>query len=183
MQSALFFIFTGRRNSNFTSKPKTNFSTANFLRMTSTAKTVDEYIASLPEDRKEAVEKLRKVVNKNIPKGFSEGMGYGMMGWSVPHTKYPAGYHCDPKQPLPFVGMASQKNNISFYHMGIYSMPELHDWFVNEYPKHSKTKLDMGKSCIRFKKPEQIPYELIGELMKKITPDEWINVYERMLKK
>lgn len=151
--------------------------------MTSAAKTVDEYIASLPEDRQEAIEKLRKVVNKNLPKGFSEGMGYGMMGWSVPHTKYPAGYHCDPKQPLPFAGMASQKNNISFYHMGIYSMPELHDWFVKEYPKHSKTKLDMGKSCIRFKKPEHIPFELIGELMKKVTPDEWIDVYESRLKK
>jgi len=151
--------------------------------MTSTAKTVDEYIDSLPEDRKAAMEKLRKTVKKNIPKGFSEGMGYGMMGWSVPHSKYPAGYHCDPKQPLPFAGMASQKNNISFYHMGIYAMPELLDWFTKEYPKHSKAKLDMGKSCIRFKKPDQIPFELIGELMQKVTPDEWIEVYEAKLKK
>lgn len=151
--------------------------------MTSTAKTADEYIASLPEDRKAAMEKLRKIINKNIPKGFSESMGYGMMGWAVPHSKYPAGYHCDPKQPLPFVGMASQKNFISFYHMGMYSMPELMDWFTKEYPKHSKTKLDMGKSCVRFKKPEQIPFELIGELMQKVTPDEWINVYETRLKK
>ncbi|HYO22951.1 MAG TPA: DUF1801 domain-containing protein [Flavisolibacter sp.] len=151
--------------------------------MTSTAKTPDEYIASLPDDRKAAIEKLRKAVNKNIPKGFAETMGYGMMGWVVPHSKYPAGYHCDPKQALPFAGMASQKNTISFYHMGIYSMPELLDWFTKEYPKHSKTKLDMGKSCIRFKKPEQIPYELIGELMKKVTPEKWIEVYETHLKK
>lgn len=151
--------------------------------MTSTAKTVDEYIDSLPEDRKAAMEKLRKVINKNIPKGFSESMGYGMMGWAVPHSKYPAGYHCDPKQPLPFAGLASQKNNISFYHMGMYSMPELLNWFTAEYPKHSKAKLDMGKSCVRFKKLDQIPYELIGELMQKVTPDKWIEVYETVLKK
>jgi hypothetical protein len=151
--------------------------------MTSTAKTVEEYISSLPEDRKAAMDKLRKVINKNIPKGFSESMGYGMLGWGVPHSKYPAGYHCNPSQPLPFVSLASQKNNISFYHMGMYSMPELADWFTKEYPKHSKTKLDMGKSCVRFKKPDQIPYELIGELVKKVTPDQWIDVYETILKK
>lgn len=151
--------------------------------MTSTAKTADEYIASLPEDRQAAMEKLRKVIKKNMPKGFSEAMQYGMMGWVVPHSKYPAGYHCNPKDALPFAGMASQKNFISFYHMGIYSMPELLDWFVKEYPKHSKAKLDMGKSCIRFKKPEHIPYELIGELMKKVTPEKWIEVYETHLKK
>jgi hypothetical protein len=151
--------------------------------MTSTAATADDYVATLPDDRREAIEKLRKVIKKNIPKGFSETMQYGMMGWVVPHTKYPAGYHCDPKQALPFAGLASQKNAISFYHMGIYSMPELLDWFTKEYPKHCKTKLDMGKSCVRFKKPEQIPYELIGELMKKVTPDQWIEVYEKNLKK
>jgi hypothetical protein len=151
--------------------------------MTSTAATADDYVATLPDDRREAIEKLRRVIKKNIPKGFSETMQYGMMGWVVPHTKYPAGYHCDPKQALPFAGLASQKNAISFYHMGIYSMPELLDWFTKEYPKHCKTKLDMGKSCVRFKKPEQIPYELIGELMKKVTPDQWIEVYEKNLKK
>jgi hypothetical protein len=151
--------------------------------MTSTAATADDYVATLPDDRREAIEKLRRVIKKNIPKGFSETMQYGMMGWVVPHTKYPAGYHCDPKHALPFAGLASQKNAISFYHMGIYSMPELLDWFTKEYPKHCKTKLDMGKSCVRFKKPEQIPYELIGELMKKVTPDQWIEVYEKNLKK
>lgn len=151
--------------------------------MTSTATTVEGYIASLPEERKAAVQQLRDTIKKNLPKGFSEVMGYGLPGFVVPHTKYPEGYHCDPKQPLPFAGYASQKNFIAFYHMGIYAMPQLLDWFTKEYPKHSKAKLDMGKSCIRFKKPEQIPYALIGELMKKMTPDEWIAVYETHLKK
>lgn len=151
--------------------------------MTSTATSVEEYIASLPEDRKGAVSQLRDTILNNIPEGFSEGMGYGMMGYAVPHSRYPAGYHCDPKQPLPFAGIASQKNFISFYHMGLMAMPTLLQWFQSEYPKHSKTKLDMGKSCIRFKKPEQIPYALIGELMQKVTPDEWIAVYESQYKK
>ena len=151
--------------------------------MTSTATTPEEYVATLPEDRQRAVQELRNVIRKNLPKGFSEAISYGHIWFVVPHSKYPAGYHCDPKQPLPFVSIASQKNFIALYHMGIYMMPELLDWFTNEYPKHSKTKLDMGKSCIRFKKPEQIPYELIGELMKKITPDQWIETYEKVLKK
>jgi uncharacterized protein YdhG (YjbR/CyaY superfamily) len=150
--------------------------------MTSTAKTPEEYITSLPDDRKAAMEKLRSVVTKNLPKGFAESMQYGMLGYGVPHSRYPAGYHCDPKQALPFVGMASQKNFIAVYHMGIYCMPALLEWFTKEYKKHSKTKLDMGKSCIRFKKPEQIPYELIGELMQKVTVDKWIEVYESNLK-
>ncbi|HUC79889.1 MAG TPA: DUF1801 domain-containing protein [Flavisolibacter sp.] len=151
--------------------------------MTTTATTPDDYVASLPEERREAIEKLRKSIKKTLPNGFAETIQYGMISWVVPHSKYPAGYHCDPKQALPFASVASQKNFISFYHMGLYSMPELMDWFVQEYPKHSSAKLDMGKSCIRFKKPEQIPYELIGELMKRLTADEWIAVYERILKK
>ena len=106
-----------------------------------------------------------------------------MLGYSVPHKIYPPGYHCDPKLPLPFVGMASQKNFIAFYHMGIYAMPDLLKWFVAEYPKHSTAKLDMGKSCIRFKKPEHIPYKLIGELMKKVSVEKWIEVYEKNLKR
>lgn len=145
--------------------------------------TPDEYIAAIPEDRQNAIAELRKVINKNLPKGFKEGVGYGMIGWSVPHTIYPAGYHCDPKQPLPFIGIASQKNFIAVYHMGVYANKELYDWFVTEYPKHVKTKLDMGKSCIRFKKPEQIPYKLIGELAKKMTPQDWIACYENGLKR
>lgn len=151
--------------------------------MTSTAATPDDYLATLPDERREAIEKLRKTIKKNIPKGFSETMQYGMMSWVVPHSKYPAGYHCDPKQALPFASLASQKAGISLYHMGMYGMPDLLDWFVKEYPRHSKAKLDMGKSCVRFKKPDQIPYELIGELMKKVTPDQWIEAYESILKK
>lgn len=151
--------------------------------MTSAAKSPADYIATLPAERQMAFEKLRDVIAKNIPKGFFETMSYGGLGFVVPHTKYPAGYHCDPKQPLPFVSIASQKNFIALYHMGLYSMPELLEWFTTEYPKYSKTKLDMGKSCVRFKNPDQIPYELIGELMTKVTPEKWIEVYETNLKK
>lgn len=146
--------------------------------MQSKATSVEAYMAELPEERKISMEQLRNVILENIPAGFKEGMGYGMMGYVVPHTLYPAGYHCDPKLPLPFVSIASQKSNISLYHMGIYADPELLEWFVNEYPKHCKTKLDMGKSCIRFKKMDQIPYDLIGELMQKITVEKWIEMYE-----
>ena len=106
-----------------------------------------------------------------------------MMGWNVPLKTYPDGYHCTPGEPLPFLGMASQKNFIAFYHMGMYADKELHDWFVAEYPKHSKRKLDMGKSCIRFKKPDEIPFELMGELVKKMSPRDWISLYEQNLKK
>lgn len=151
--------------------------------MRSEAETPQEYIESLPDDRKEAMMQLRNVIVKNIPKGFKESMGYGMMGYVVPHSKYPDGYHCDPKQPLPFMGIASQKNFIAVYHMGIYADPKLLKWFTDEYPKHSKTRLDMGKSCIRFKKPDQIPFKLIGELASKMTPDDWIKRYESVLKK
>lgn len=151
--------------------------------MTSTAKTTKEYLETLPEDRKAIMTQLRDTIAKNLPKGFTEQMTYGMPGFVVPHSKYPAGYHCDPKLPLGFVSIASQKNFIALYHMGIYSMPDLLKWFTDEFSKRSKAKLDMGKSCIRFKKPEQIPYELIGELMKKVTPDEWIARYEMVLKR
>jgi uncharacterized protein YdhG (YjbR/CyaY superfamily) len=148
--------------------------------MQSKAATVQEYLESVPEDRKTALNELRKTILKNLPKGFKEGMGYGMAGYVVPHSLYPAGYHCDPKLPLPFMGFASQK---AFYHMGIYADPKLLDWFVKEFPKHSDKKLDMGKSCIRFKKPDQIPYKLIGELVKKMTPEQWIAIYEKNYKK
>jgi hypothetical protein len=151
--------------------------------MTSAAKTPEEYIKELPADRKEAVSQLRNVVLKNLPGGFKETIGYGMLGYVVPHELYPAGYHCDPKLPLPFAGVASQKNFIAFYHMGIYAMPQLYNWFLEEYPKHSIAKLDMGKSCIRFKKPEHIPYKLIGELMKKMSVKEWVECYEKNYKR
>ena len=146
--------------------------------MQSAAKNPEQYFQELPEERKDAMLKLRQVIKKNLPKGFEEMMGYGMLGYAVPHSIYPKGYHCDPKQPLPFFGMASQKNSINIYHMGIYADKELYDWFVSEYPKYSKARLDMGKSCIRFKKPEHIPFELIGELLTKISVLEWITIYE-----
>ncbi|REJ81929.1 MAG: DUF1801 domain-containing protein [Bacteroidetes bacterium] len=151
--------------------------------MRSDAKTVEEYFQNLPEDRIQAMNELRKVIKKNLPKGFKEELGYGMPGFVVPHKIYPDGYHCDPSQPLPFMGIASQKNFIAVYHMGVYADPKLMKWFVTEYPKHSKLKLDMGKSCIRFKKPDQIPFQLIGELASKMSVDDWIGLYEKNLKK
>jgi uncharacterized protein YdhG (YjbR/CyaY superfamily) len=147
------------------------------------AKTFDDYIAKCPKDRQEAISRLRNIIAENIPDGFEEAVSYGAPGWVVPHSIYPAGYHCKPSEPLPFAGIASQKNFIAFYHMGIYAMPEILEWFVKEYPKYSKTKLDMGKSCIRWKKPEHIPFELIGKLARKITVDDWVNVYETNLKR
>jgi hypothetical protein len=151
--------------------------------MQSKATTVEEYIATLPEERKNVMNQLRKAIRENIPEGFSEVMSYGMIGYVVPHSLYPPGYHCDPKLPLPFLAIASQKNFIAVYHMGIYADKKLYDWFVGEYPKHIKGKLDMGKSCMRFKKPENIPYKLIGELAGKITVKNWIDCYETNFKK
>ena len=150
--------------------------------MQSTATTPDLYVESLPEDRKAAISELRKVIKKNLPKGFEEMMNYGMPGWAVPHSIYPPGYHRKPSDPLPFMGIASQKNFIALYHMGIYADKKLYNWFVKVYSKVSKNKLDMGKSCLRYKKPEDIPYKLIGELVSKITPDDWIEIYERNYK-
>lgn len=151
--------------------------------MQSKAKNVKDYIAELPEDRAEAIKKLRAAVRKNLPKGFKEEMNYGMIGYVVPHSVYPDGYHCDPKLPLPFACIASQKNFITFYHMGVSADPALLKWFTKEYPKYSKQKLDMGKSCIRFKKTDQIPYELIGELISKMSVKDWIKFYEKYSKK
>lgn len=150
--------------------------------MQSKAATVDAYLAELPEDRQKAIDKLRKVIKKNLPKGFKEEMNYGMIGYVVPHSKYPAGYHCDPKMPVPFLNVASQKNTITVYHMGMYANPKLEKWFVEAYTKATGKKSDKGKSCLRYKKPEDIPYELIGELASKITVDEWIELYETNLK-
>lgn len=146
-------------------------------------KTVNDILNNVPADRAEAFHYLHQVIIKNLPKGFEAAISYGGLGYVVPHKIYPAGYHCKPSEPLPFAGIASQKNSINLYHMGIYSSPELLQWFVEEYPKHSKQKLDMGKSCIRFKKLNEIPYTLIGELMKKMSVQEWINIYESNLKK
>ena len=144
---------------------------------------VQEYLSALPAERKEAVEKLRQTINDNLPVGFEETMGYGMIAYVVPKSIYPAGYHCDKDLPLPFINIASQKNFIAVYHMGIYANPDLLNWFIAEYPKHCISKLDMGKSCIRFKKLDQIPYQLIGELATKISPEQWIIDYEQQFKK
>ena len=151
--------------------------------MQSKAKRVEEYISELPEERKHPIMKLREAILQNLPEGFEEEMSYGMIGYVVPHSLYPAGYHVNPDLPLPFINIASQKNFIALYHMGIYGDKDLLNWFVSEYPKHVKTKLDMGKSCIRFKNTNHIPYELIGKLVSKMTPEEWINSYENAIKK
>ena len=151
--------------------------------MTSATNSPEQYINEAPEDRREALQKLRNIILENLPEGFQECISYGMVGYVVPHSLYPAGYHCSPELPLPFISFASQKNSINFYHMGIYADESLFNWFVNEYTKFSKKKLDIGKSCMRFKKPEDIPFDLIGELVSKISVKDWINQYERAIKK
>ncbi len=143
----------------------------------------EQYIKQIPEERQAAFAKLRNTILKNLPQGFEECMSYGMIGYVVPHSLYPSGYHCDTKLPLPFMNIASQKNFVAFYHMGIYANKALLDWFISEYPKHCNLKLDMGKSCVRFKKVDQIPFELIGELVTKMSAPEWIELYESKLKK
>lgn len=145
--------------------------------------TIDGYLAALPADRRQALEMLRTILRKKLPKGFQEEMNYGMIGYVVPHTLYPKGYHCKPTDPLPFMNIASQKHFIAVYHMGLYADPQLLKWFTQEYPKHSTQKLDMGKSCIRFKKPDQIPFKLLGELAAKMTPTQWIQLYEKAFQK
>ncbi|MFD0964087.1 DUF1801 domain-containing protein [Pseudofulvibacter geojedonensis] len=152
--------------------------------MQSKATTPEQYIAELPDDRKEVIKKLRNTILDNLPDGFEEVMSYGMLGYVVPHSLYPNGYHCDPKLPLPFISLASQKAHIGFYHMGIYANKELMDWLTKEYTKTDiKVKLNMGKSCIRFKKEAHIPYKLLGDLVSKVTPKEWIATYEAAFKK
>jgi len=151
--------------------------------MQSTAKTVNDYLEELPEERKASFSKLRNSILKNLPKGFVEEMSYGMIGYVVPHSTYPNGYHCNPKLPLPFMNIASQKNFFALHHLGIYANPELLEWFTNEYPKHSSLKLDIGKGCIRFKKMDQIPFDLIAELAGKMSVEDWIECYETQIKK
>jgi uncharacterized protein YdhG (YjbR/CyaY superfamily) len=140
--------------------------------------TIQDYLDQVDPIKKDAFLQLRSTIQKNIPAGFHEELSYGMIGYVVPHAIYPKGYHCSPHLPLPFVSIAAQKNFIALYHMGIYAQPELLNWFVQEYPKHVSAKLDMGKSCIRFKKIDNIPFELIAELMKKMSVQDWINCYE-----
>ncbi len=138
---------------------------------------VEEYLQNVPQERQISMHTLRRTLLENIPQGFEECISYDMIGYVVPHAIYPKGYHCNPKLPLPFCHIASQKNFIALYHMGIYADPKLHDWFVKEYPKHSKYRLDMGKSCVRFKKPDQIPYALIAELIRRVSVEDWIALY------
>jgi uncharacterized protein YdhG (YjbR/CyaY superfamily) len=145
--------------------------------------TINEFIDALPAERRATVKKIREQIASNLPEGFAEIVTPGFINYNVPHSLYPKGYHCDPKQPLPFISIASQKNYIAVYHMGLYSDPEMLDWFTSEYPKHVKGKLDMGKSCIRFRKTEYIPYELMGKLAAKMSPQQWIKQYESVLKK
>ena len=146
-------------------------------------KTPEQYIEQIPLDRRNSFEMLRNVILENLPKGFSETINYGMIGYVVPFSIYPNGYQANSKQPLPFVNIASQKNYISLHHLGLYADKKLLDWFVNEYPKYSKKKLDMGKGCVRFKDPKEIPFELIGKLISKISVTEWISIYESVIRK
>ena len=151
--------------------------------MTSKATTVEEYLRELPEERREVVKSIHETLLAHLPQGYVSGMSYGMISYHVPHELYPAGYHCDPKQPLPFISLAAQKNNYALYHMGIYAQPQLLDWFTHEYKARVKTKLDMGKSCIRFKSIEAFPLPLIASLASKMTVEDWVSLYETNLKK
>ena len=141
------------------------------------------YLDQLPQARKEPMRLLRQCILENLPPGFEETMSYGMIGYVVPHSVYPGGYHCNPDLPLPFLNIASQKNYIAFYHSGLYASPEIKNWFIEAYKDQVTTKLDMGKSCIRFKKPEHIPYKLLGELCRKISVSDWILLYENQIRK
>ena len=143
----------------------------------------EDYISQVPEERQDTLKKLRKVIKDNLPKGFEEGIQYKMIGYYVPHSVYPDGYHCDPKLPLPCASIANQKNFIAFYHMAISANKELNDWFVAEYPKHSKFNSDMGQSCVRLTTVVDIPYELIDQVMQKLTYENWVNLYDKNIKK
>ncbi len=151
--------------------------------MASTATTPEEYLETLPEDRKQAVISLRNIIRKNLPKGFQETMAYGMISYVVPKSLYPAGYHSDPKQPLPFISLGNTKGHIALHHLGLYAGGNVLDWFTSEWKKASSRKLDMGKGCVRFSKPTEIPLELVGQLVSKLTPDQWIKIYESQIRK
>jgi hypothetical protein len=142
---------------------------------------IKSYLDGLPDDRKAAISKVRRAINENLPKGFKEGIAYNSIAWSVPHSSYPAGYHCDPAKPLMLMCLSSTKGGFSLHHMGLYGSTSLLEWFQAEWPKFSSKKLDMGKGCVRFKKLEDIPIELIGQLATKLTPQAWVEHYEKML--
>ncbi len=141
---------------------------------------VKDYLDSLPEDRRKALRKVRAAVNRRLPKGYKEGIQYGMIGWFVPHSVYPDGYHCDPKQPVPFAGLASQKNYMSLYLMCIYGDPKHKAWFEKEWKKTGK-KLSMGKSCVRFKTVDDVPLDLIEEAVARVPVEDFLAHYDKMI--
>lgn len=143
-------------------------------------KQINDYICSIDDERRPAVIRLMDVIDKNIPKGFEKGMQFAFPSYYVPLETYPKGYHGNTSEPLPFLSVGAQKKYISLYHMGIYANPKLLEWFQLEYPKHMATKLNMGKSCIRFANPDKLPYELIGQLVAKMTPEEWIAIVDHV---
>lgn len=147
--------------------------------MAQTFSTIEEYLNGLPTDRRAIIERLRSLFQNHLPEGFQEELSYNMIGYVVPHSLYPEGYHANPKLPLPFLHLASQKNHIAMYHSGLYADPQLMDWFAKAYEKAVPTKLNMGKSCIRFKNPKSIPFDLIAQLAEKMTPEQWIETYEK----
>lgn len=146
--------------------------------MQSKATTVAQYLAELPPDRRASIEAVRAVIRKNLDKDYEEGMQYGMIGYYVPHSVYPPGYHCDPRQPLPFAGLASQKNHLSVYLMTLYGEGPEARWFHDAWATTGK-KLDMGKCCIRFKKSEDLALEIIGEVVRRMPAKSLINYYDK----
>jgi len=144
---------------------------------------IETYLAALSDEHKPVISQLVELFTTHLPEGFTPCIAYNMITFAIPHSTYPAGYHCDPKIPLPFISIGAKKTGISMHHMGLYSFPELNAWFVAEFPKYSRFKLDMGKGCVRFKKPEHIPFELIEQLAQKITPEQWIAQYESLYRK
>ncbi len=151
--------------------------------MATKPETPDQYVEELPDDRKEVIQRLRTILKENLPVGYEEEISYGMIGYVVPYSIYPAGYAVKPKVPLPLINLASQKNHVALYHMAVYAVPGIAEWFQTEYPKHCKTKLDMGKGCIRLKKMDDIPYDLIGELARKVDVQTWIDTYEKVVRR
>ena len=151
--------------------------------MATKPETPDQYVEELPDDRKEVIQRLRTILKENLPVGYEEDISYGMIGYVVPYSIYPAGYAVKPKVPLPLINLASQKNHVALYHMAVYAVPGIAEWFQTEYPKHCKTKLDMGKGCIRLKKMDDIPYDLIGELARKVDVQTWIDTYEKVVRR
>jgi hypothetical protein len=145
--------------------------------------TFEAYFEALPAERKEGMERLRDTLRANLPDGFAEVLNYGFPSWVVPHSVFPSGYHVDPSLPLPFVSIASQKRHVAVYHMGLYASSSLLDWFVSAWSEHSKRKLDMGKSCIRFRKPDDIPHALLGDLCGRMSVQEWIDLYVQTVKR